>query len=203
MLETAVNARQRKGHRHRAMGRYGWRRAVEGLCWWIGASTACCGAALLFFPSLSSATHEADHRFTVEGFVCGPDGKASTDIQVLVKDTRLSYGQTIPTESDGYYKVTFHLHNDNLGDPLLVEARGEEKHLKVEFDPKDLETERKVQVNFGAGCEHDRGSPPRWVFYGIGGVAVATVGLIGVNYFRKLRKQARKHEKRQGKRKKS
>ena len=83
------------------------------------------------FPSASSATHEADHRFTVEGFVCGTDGKAIADTDVLVKDTKISYGQVVKTDGDGYYKATFHLHNENLGDPLLVEARGEQKNHKV------------------------------------------------------------------------
>ncbi|MBU6434484.1 MAG: hypothetical protein KJS98_14340, partial [Nitrospirae bacterium] len=46
-------------------------------------------------PSVVSATHEADHRFTVEGFVCGADGKGSANIDVLVKDTRISYGQIV------------------------------------------------------------------------------------------------------------
>ena len=56
-------------------------------------------------PSVVSATHEADHRFTVEGYVCGADGKSSADIDVLVKDTRISYGQVVKTDGEGYYKA--------------------------------------------------------------------------------------------------
>jgi hypothetical protein len=71
-------------------------------------------------------THEADHRFTVEGLcLCGPDGNGSRRyVDVLVKDTKVSYGQVVRTDGDGYYKAAFHLHNDNLGDPLLVEVEG-------------------------------------------------------------------------------
>ena len=121
------------------------------------------------FPSVVSATHEADHRFTVEGFVCGADGKGSANIDVLVKDTKISYGQIVKTDGDGYYKAAFHLHNDNLGDPLLIEANGQQQQQKVSFDPKDLEAERIIQVNFGTGCIEDRGSIPSVGLSRIGG----------------------------------
>src|SRR6266545_2686836 len=135
------------------------------------------GVAILFSsPAPLLATHEADHRFTVEGFVCGPDGKGAQNVEVLVKDTRISYGQTVTTNGDGYYTATFHLHNDNLGDPLFVEARGEQQDRKVQFDPKDLEAERRIQVHFGAGCIHNPSAPPMWVLVGAG---VAAVGVGG------------------------
>lgn len=153
-------------------------------------------------PSVVFATHEADHRFTVEGFVCGADGTASANIDVLVKDTRVSYGQIVKTDGDGYYKATFHLHNDNLGDPLLVEAKGEQQQQKISFDPKDLEAERKIQVNFGTGCIHDKGSVPLWAYLGLGAVAVAVGGLVGARAIRSWRKQEKKRGASQGKRRK-
>ena len=152
-------------------------------------------------PSVVSATHEADHRFTVEGFVCGTDGKKSANIDVLVKDTKISYGQIVKTDGDGYYKAAFHLHNDNLGDPLLIEANGQQQQQKVSFDPKDLEAERIIQVNFGTGCIHDRGSTPLWVYLGFGAAAAAVGGFIGVKLIRSWRKQEQKRGKSQGKRK--
>ena len=160
-----------------------------------------CSVVIPAFPSRVFATHEADHRFTVEGFVCGAEGKGVADTDVLVKDTKISYGQIVKTDGDGYYVAKFHLHNDNLGDPLLVEAKGEQQNLKVQFDPKDLETERKIQVNFGTGCVHDVGRPPLWVFAGLGAAAVAIGGFVGAKLFRSRRKQERKRGKSQGKRK--
>jgi hypothetical protein len=71
---------------------------------WIIAITVMLGS----FPSIVLATHEADHRFTVEGFVCGADGKGSPDIDVLVKDTKVSNGQIVKTDGDGHYKAAFH-----------------------------------------------------------------------------------------------
>jgi hypothetical protein len=152
-------------------------------------------------PSVVSATHEADHRFTVEGFVCDAAGKGSANVDVLVKDTKISYGQIVKTDGDGYYKATFHLHNENLGDPLFVEAKGEQQNHKIQFDPKDLETERKLQVNFGAGCIHDVNSPPAWVFLGLGAGAVAVGGFVGIKMVRSWRKREQKRGKSQGKRK--
>jgi|CXWL01.1.fsa_nt_gi hypothetical protein len=154
------------------------------------------------FPSVVFATHEADHRFTVEGFVCGNDGKGSPNIDVLVKDTKISYGQIVKTDGDGHYKAAFHLHNDNLGDPLLIEANGQQQQQKVSFDPKDLEAERIIQVNFGSGCIQDRNSIPLVVYLGAGAVAAAVGGFIGFKVIRSWRKQAQKQERSQGKRKK-
>ena len=171
-----------------------WRRSILAIV--VGA------IGLVGLPSVTSATHEADHRFMVEGFVCGTDGTGSANTDVLVKDTKISYGQIVKTDGDGYYKATFHLHNENLGDPLLVEANGEQQNHKIEFDPKDLEAERKAQVNFGAGCIHDVNSPPAWVFLGLGAGVVAVGGLVGVKMMRSRRKREQRRERSQGKRKK-
>jgi hypothetical protein len=151
------------------------------------------------FPSVAMATHEADHRFTVEGYVCGADGKGIADIEVLVKDTKISYGQVVKTNGDGYYKAAFHLHNDNLGDPLLVEAKGEQQNHKIQFDPKDLEAERKLKVNFGTGC--DTSAPPAWLWWGVGAVAAAAGGVVAMKIVRSQRKHERANGKSQGKRK--
>lgn len=176
------------------------RRASVG--WGLTVGAAAFGLSVVAFPSGVSATHEADHRFTVEGFVCGADGRGVPNTDVLVKDTKISYGQVVKTDGDGYYKATFHLHNDNLGDPILIEAGKEQKEQKVTFDPKDLETERKIQVHFGSGCVHDVGSPPGWVYAGLGAVGVAVGGFVGAKLIRSWRRQEQKRGRAQGKRKK-
>ena len=151
------------------------------------------------FPPMVPATHEADHRFMVEGYVCGPDGNGLSNVDVLVKDTRISYGQVVRTDGAGYYKAMFHLHNDNLGDPLLVEARGEQQNHKIQFDPKDLESDRKIRVNFGAGCEVS--GPPVWIWWGGGAVVAVAGGVIGMKLARSQRKRERGKVKSLGKRK--
>ena len=89
-----------------------------------------------------------------------------------------------------------------LATPLLIEARGEQQQQKVSFDPKDLESERGIQVNFGTGCIHDRDGAPLWVYLGLGTVTAAAGGFIGVKLIRSRRKQEQKRGKSQGKRKK-
>ena len=135
----------------------------------------------------------------VEGYVCGPDGKGISSADVLVKDTKISYGQVVRTDGEGYYKAMFHLHNDNFGDPLLVEVRGEQQHHKVEFDQKDLESDRKIRVNFGTGCEVS--GPPVWVWWGGGAVVAVAGGVIGMKLARSQRRRERGKVKVQGKRK--
>ncbi|CUQ66562.1 conserved protein of unknown function [Candidatus Nitrospira inopinata] len=163
------------------------------------AAIVCWAVVGAMVPSWVSATHEADHRFAVDGYVCGVDGKGVAGIDVLVKDTKIAYGQVVKTDSDGYYKAIFHLHNDNLGDPILVEARGEQQNHRVQFDPKDLESERKIRVNFGTGCEASD-SPP-WLWMGMGVIVAGAGALLGLKVVRSGRKPERTKEKSQGKRK--
>lgn len=135
--------------------------------------------ACSLLPSSVLATHEADHRFTIDGFVCEFDGGAAKKTEVVVKDTRVNIGQTVETDERGYYKVTLHLHNDNLGDPVLVIAKREEQRITLQFDPNDLETERKARVNFGTGCQQAAPDEvPVWAKYTLGAVGLVIVAAI-------------------------
>src|SRR5687767_12035299 len=96
--------------------------------------------------------HEIDHRFIVEGHVCGADGKPVPDTKVIVRDPRVTGGVAEFTDSRGHYKATLHLHNENRGDTILVEALDQEQKGTAQFDAKDVKTERKITVNFGTGC---------------------------------------------------
>ncbi|MGH7205216.1 MAG: hypothetical protein ACREI2_03280 [Nitrospiraceae bacterium] len=152
----------------------------------------------LYLPPPAVAMHEVDHRFTVEGHVCKADGRPVVDHQVVAKDTRVSVGVTVFTDSRGYYKATLHLHNDNLGDPVLVIARDEQKDTKVQFDPKDVRTERKVTVNFGTGCEVGA-EEPRWAYYGAGLAVAAAAAFAGAKIIRSQRRRSQKRGKGQRK----
>jgi hypothetical protein len=153
--------------------------AAAGLGW----------SAYLAAPAV--AMHEVDHRFTVEGYVCGTDGRPVTDHEVVVKDTRVSVGATVFTDSRGYYKATLHLHNDNLGDPVLVTGRDEQKDTKIQFDPKDVRTERRVTVNFGAGCEVGT-EVPRWAYFGAGLAVAVAAAFAGAKLIRSQRRRSQK-----------
>ncbi|MCP9455361.1 MAG: hypothetical protein NNA18_04530 [Nitrospira sp.] len=146
------------------------------------AAVLCCAVIGSLIPSEVFATHETDHRFTVEGYVCGPDGKGVGGLDVLVKDTKVSYGQVVKTDREGYYRATFHLHNENLGDPILIEVGGERQHHRVQFDPNDLKSERIMRVNFGTGCEAGASLP--WLWVGLGSMVVGTGALLGIKAIR-------------------
>lgn len=136
--------------------------------------------------SVAWAEHEVDHRFVVEGYVCSGEGKGMANQEVMVKDTRISLGKTTYTDSDGFYSVRLHLHNENQGDPVLVAAGEREQHITAKFDPKDLTVERKATVNFGSGCEgaHAGG---RWVYYSVGLGIAGIAAFAGAKMLRKPR----------------
>ena len=114
----------------------------------VSGSSPCSVVGLITVISLSvlldvsflvtaMALHKVDHRFTVEGRVCGPDGHSMQDVKVTVKNTRGPQRVKASTDASGYYKATLHLHNENQGDPLLVKTGDEEKTVRVDFDPDD------------------------------------------------------------------
>ena len=126
------------------------------------------------------AEHEMDHRFVVEGYVCKSDGQPATDVEVTARDTRASIGKAAYTDSSGYYRIQLHLHNDNAGDPVVVSTGDQERKIRAEFDPKDLQTERKTTVTFGSGCDRAATAGTVWLYYGLGIGAVAVIAFMGV-----------------------
>ena len=144
-------------------------------------------AALLplctLFPfSVLYALHEVDHRFTVEGRICGDDGEGIGAVVVSVKNTRADISGNGKTDSDGFYKVVLHLHNENQGDPLVVQAGKFESTGRVELDPDDPKTERIVTINFGQPCRALPFWRRTWFFIGL----VALFGMIMVWAMRQI-----------------
>lgn len=121
------------------------------------------------------ATHEADHRYTIFGFVRDGSGTPVQDTRVIVTDARLGDGLTVFTGKDGSFEVTLHLHNDNLGDEIVVNAHGEEKRIKASFDPSDKFSERRTKVDFGA--EQDK-KEKDWIYYGYGAGIILLAGML-------------------------
>ena len=161
-------------------------------------SVALAGAAAWLSPVIVDAMHAADHRFNIEGYVCGPDGKPLADVTVTAKDTRVDVRASGITDSNGYYKAVLHLHNDNRGDPVVVMANDQEKKTVAVFDTKDLETDRGATVNFGNGCEKSAQDPRAWVYYTAGiGLAMAAA-FAGARLMKSKRKPL---PKKKGKRK--
>ncbi|HKN87659.1 MAG TPA: carboxypeptidase-like regulatory domain-containing protein [Nitrospiraceae bacterium] len=164
------------------------KRIVQVVCFFL----AVVGWKIVAIMPLAHAEHEVDHRFIVEGYICAADGRPMANQEVMVKDTRISLGKTTYTDSDGFYSVTLHLHNENQGDPILVAAGDREQRLTAKFDAKDMKAERKMNVHFGSGCEGAHSGPGRWVYYSVG-LGLAGVAVIaGARMIRKQRRPARR-----------
>jgi LPXTG-motif cell wall-anchored protein len=142
------------------------------------------------FVKEAVATHETDHRYTVFGYVRNDKGRPMADTRVTVRDTRLDEAAVAFTDRKGYYETTLHLHNDSLGDEIVVTVGTEEKKHRATFNPDDKQTERKVQVDFGAPAAPDTGSSQAAV-YGVIGAAAVAAG-IGWYVLRSKRKPPKK-----------
>jgi hypothetical protein len=186
-MDAAKQAPSRWKHERKAV-RFGVgaRVVFAVLAGWLGEFT--------YMPGVAVAMHEVDHRFTVEGHVCGADGRPVAEAKVMVKDVRVSIGTAVFTDSRGYYKAILHLHNDNRGDSILVAALEQEQTVTAQFDPADVKNERQVTVNIGSGCQvQEEGSPP-WVYYGTG-IGLAAVAVAAGVGFAKNRQRTHKRGK--------
>lgn len=121
----------------------------------------------LFPVSVLYALHEVDHRFTIEGRICGNDGNGIEAAVVSVRNTRADISGNGKADSDGFYKVVLHLHNENQGDPLVIQSGEFESTGRVEIDPNDPKTERIVTVNLGKPCRALPFWSQTWVLAGV------------------------------------
>ena len=104
-------------------------------------------AALVGASMPAGATHLPDHRFLVLGYVTDADGRPVAGARVVV--TRLKTGLEYPTttERDGFYLVVLHLHDENLGEALGVDAKGVKGEVRARFEVSDKKVERGTRVD--------------------------------------------------------
>jgi hypothetical protein len=96
--------------------------------------------------SLASAEHEADHRYTVRGYVLDDQRQPIAGRQVSIR------GHTsATTDSAGEYRIRLHLHNADLGKKLQIHSGGAKSTIRVSFDPSDAQTARVHYANFVGG----------------------------------------------------
>ena len=151
-------------------------------------------------PAVVWATHETHHRYTVYGYVRDAKGSAIQDAKVMVVDARLGEGSTAFTDRSGYYEVLLHLHNENMGDEISITTPDETKKINATFNPADMTTERKVQVDFGPIPTEEPSSPSTVWMYGAGAALLIAAFLYwGVYSRKKLKSQSQGWKK--GKRK--
>ena len=106
--------------------------------------------AVIVGATPADATHLPDHRFLVLGFVTDAEGRPVAGARVVV--TRLRTGLEYPTatERDGFYLVVLHLHDENQGEQLGVDAKGVKGQVRAQFDLQDKKTERGTRVDVRA-----------------------------------------------------
>lgn len=163
-------------------------------------------AAVLMMACLPAAQvladHEADHRYTVEGFVLDEEEAPHPDVEVVVTADEGVLGRDV-TDRRGFYRIELHLHTPDLGKSLTVNAGEQAADIEVTFDPADAETERIHDLNFvGAEATQDdlgfRGFPT-WAYVLIGLIIVIVVARTISKVLKRRRRMLRKQEARQNK----
>lgn len=106
------------------------------------------GMAALLFASSVEATHEADHRYLVMGYVHDGGGRPipRSRVRVVRETTGLSYEAA--TDADGFYLLVIHLHDDDVGDALRVTAGRVTVRIEARFAPWDPKRHRGTRVDF-------------------------------------------------------
>lgn len=148
---------------------------------------------LFVLPQAAFAEHEADHRYFVSGFVRDAEGNPRHDVVVSVEH-KGGQKKKATTNNRGYYEVMFHLHDENLGDEIVVSAGDEVKKHTMKFELGDHFSERRGEVHFGAP---GKDSPYDWIYWtgGVGLLIGVTVGLRALRKKKKVKKDPSRKKK--------
>jgi len=135
---------------------------------------------LLLAPALLSpvlAEHEADHRYTVRGYVLDDQRQPLAGKKVSIRGFA-----SATTDSAGEYRIRLHLHNADLGKNLQIHSDGVESTIRVSFDPSDTHSARVHYANFVGGefvsGELSGTGFPAWGFAAAGLGVVMAGGLV-------------------------
>jgi hypothetical protein len=103
--------------------------------------------ALILASGTAGATHLPDHRFLVLGFVTDGEGHPLPGARVVVTRVKTGYEYPTSTERDGFYLVILHLHDEDEGERLAIDAKGVKGELRARFDVSDKKAERGTRVD--------------------------------------------------------
>ena len=93
------------------------------------------------------AAHKPAHRYEVEGFVLDANMKSRVDVEVRAKVDDIVIGIDL-TDENGFFRLSLHLHNSDLGKQLLINAGKRKATIDIIFDPDDRESRRVSYLNF-------------------------------------------------------
>jgi len=147
----------------------------------------------LLLPVIALAEHEADHRYNVRGYILDENEKpiAGREVAIFADGGLLASGKT---DSDGYYSLHLHLHNEDRGRLLSLKAGGQRAEIRVDFDPDDNHTAREHDANLVGGKliekALNRWRTPAWV-YPLAGFIVLGFVLVTLERRRKRKLRAK------------
>ncbi|HEY5701828.1 MAG TPA: hypothetical protein VIT83_07035 [Gammaproteobacteria bacterium] len=150
------------------------------------------------------ATHERDHRYTVEGYVLDTQQQPRPGISVSVSKDNRTLGQAI-TDSRGFFSIQAHLHDPDIGSTLEVRAGNSRGEIRMQATRGDQRTRRIHHVNLVGDqlveAKLDVGFPP-WMYAAGGAAAILLVAGIAVGRKKKKRKAAVVQQKTESKKRK-
>lgn len=123
----------------------------------LAAVAATAVALTLLLATAVEATHEVDHRYVVLGYVRDAAGRplAWTVVRVVREKTGLAHEAR--TDSDGFYLVILHLHDEDVLEPLRVAVtRATTLRVAARFNSRDPRTPRGTRVDFTNGVARER-----------------------------------------------
>ena len=88
------------------------------------------------------------HGFIVYGYVKDKSGKPLGGVNVLAKP--LKEGREAhdgKTNSEGYYEIFLHIHNEDVGTKIEVTAKDTKKEITASYNPDDKVTKRQAAVD--------------------------------------------------------
>lgn len=152
---------------------------------------------LIAYPQVALSEHEADHRYTVMGYVLDSQkqGIENSSVKVLLNG-RLVAQKT--TDSRGFYKAKLHVHDADYGKELEIITRKGSGKVKINFTLGDKKTERLQYINFinGQLSEGELSVPgfPRWVYFAAVGLLVLII-VIAIGSKKKGEKKSKQKKK--------
>lgn len=106
-------------------------------------------AALLVAASpLARATHQVDHRYTVSGTIAYEDGTPAEHVPVHFTVANGHPIGTVKSDKQGRYKAILHVHNDDLRKVFDMHVAGQDRKVRILFDPGDTKTDRGQRIDF-------------------------------------------------------
>lgn len=91
---------------------------------------------------------KVEHGFTVYGYVRDDSGKPVPGVEVNAMPLKdHGHGAHAKTNTEGYYEIFLHMHNEDAGTKVRVSAGGAEKVFVADYDPNDTVTKRQESVD--------------------------------------------------------